>query len=202
VTKTALADSVKRLRAQPVVGRTIDLVPYGPEHHANTARQRNIKRARYNLNQDFESTEVSQARWFEAYLSRYDDVMWAIVTKYADFIGTTSLYDITENQGEKGRLVIDPKKGLRGPYALEAELLVLEIAFTDFGLERVITVVRDSNAKMNSMNVRLGFTRTGTRLLRGEPYGLYTLEPASFQPVGLNTVIDHWEKRASSRELL
>ncbi|MCU0635042.1 MAG: GNAT family N-acetyltransferase [Gemmatimonadaceae bacterium] len=193
----SVADVVQALRAEPVRGHVIDLVPYAAEHHDTIIALRNTERASYFLHQPAPLTRESQARWFEGYLGRSDDIQWAIVTKQGDVLGATALYGITDDRsrGEKGRLVMDDARGREGPYTLEAELLLLDVAFDRVGLERVDTCVRHDNGVMQSINARLGFERTGEHDIRGVPYFDYSLTPVRYTPAALRATAAAWARR-------
>lgn len=193
-----VADQVLALRAAPVRGAVIDLVPYAPVHHAQVIAMRNTERASYFLHQPAPLTLEGQARWFEGYTARRDDVQWAIARKDGTVVGATALYGITADRAraEKGRLVVDDAYAREAPYTLEAELLLLDIAFGTFGLAQVDTCVRDDNGVMQSINARLGFVRTGEHDIRGVEYFDYALTPDRYQPDALRATVDAWARRA------
>jgi RimJ/RimL family protein N-acetyltransferase len=200
----SVADEVRALRAGRVEGHVVDLVPYGPEHHERVIGLRNTARATYFLHQPAPLTLEGQAKWFAGYLSRFDDVQWAICRKDGLVVGATALYGITDDRAraEKGRLVIDDAYAKEGPYILEAELLLLDVAFGRVKVARVDTCVRDDNGTMQSINAKLGFTRTGEHDIRGVEYWDYALTPDRYAPERLRAVAAAWAARASRATLL
>lgn len=199
-----VATQVLALRAAPVVGAIIDLVPYAPAHHEAVIGFRNTERATYFLHQPEPLTLDKQTTWFAGYQDRRDDVQWAIARKDGVIVGATALYGIAADRShaEKGRLVVDDARAREAPYTLEAELLLLDIAFDTFGIARVDTCVRHDNGVMQSINARLGFERTGEHDIRGVEYFDYALTRDRYRPAALRTTVDAWarrEVRASER---
>jgi RimJ/RimL family protein N-acetyltransferase len=194
-----VADQVLTLRATPVVGALIDLVPYAPAHHDTVIGFRNTERASYFLHQPEPLTVEKQSKWFAGYQDRRDDVQWAITRKDGVVVGATALYGIADDRSraEKGRLVIDDARAREAPYTLEAELLLLDVAFANFGIARVETCVRDDNGVMQSINARLGFVRTGEHDIRGVEYFDYVLTPERYQPDALRATVAAWARRLS-----
>lgn len=195
----AVADQVLAFRAQPVLGVLIDLVPYSPEHHNTVIGFRNTERASYFLHQPEPLTVEKQSKWFAGYQDRRDDIQWAITRKDGVVVGATALYGIAEDRSraEKGRLVIDDTRAREAPYTLEAELLLLGVAFDSLGIARIETCVRDDNGVMQSINARLGFVRSGQHDIRGVEYFDYVLTPDRYQPAPLQATVDAWARRRS-----
>jgi len=193
----SVADQVLALREMRVEGSIVDLVPYAHEHHEAVIALRNTERARYFLLQPEPLTVEKQTRWFNGILARRDDVQWTIVRKDGVIVGATALYGITDDRAraEKGRLVIDEARSREAPYTLEAELLLLDIAFGLFGIQRVETSVRHDNATMQSINTRLGFVHTGTHDNNGVEYYLSSLRAEQYQPQVLRALVDGWARR-------
>lgn len=196
-----LPEQVAALRDAPVCGAVVDLVPYAAVHHDTVIALRNTERASYFLHQPAPLTAEGQSRWFGAYLERTDDLQWVIARKDGTVVGATALYGMTSDRqrGEKGRLVADERCAREGPYVLEAELLLLDVAFHTIGLDAVVTCVRHDNAVMQSINARLGFVRTGAHDIRGVPYHDFTLTAAQYRPERLRATVDAWTARAVPR---
>ncbi|HEY0931754.1 MAG TPA: GNAT family N-acetyltransferase [Gemmatimonas sp.] len=194
----SVADQVLALRNMPVEGSIVDLVPYSHDHHDAIIALRNTERASYFLLQREPLTVEKQTRWFDGVLARRDDVQWTIMRKDGVIVGATALYGIAEDRSraEKGRLVIDESRSREAPYTLEAELLLLDIAFGMFGIQRVETSVRHDNGVMQSINTRLGFVHTHSHDNSGVEYYLSSLSADQYQPAALRAVVDAWARRA------
>lgn len=196
---STVADIVRVLRTAPVIGHVVDLVPYGPAYHERLIVLRNTDRASYYLHQPAPLVLEGQAKWFAGYEARFDDIQWVIVNKQGAMVGGTALYGITDDRSraEKGRLVVDEARAKEAPYILEAELLLLDVAFDRLQVARVDTCVRDDNAVMQSINAKLGFERTGEHDIRGVEYFDYALTPARYAPDRLRATARAWAARST-----
>ena len=194
---STVAADVERIRASPLHGHVVDLVPYVAMHHSEVISLRNRPRPMYFLHQPEPLTLPGQQRWFSGYLERRDDIQWVIAGKDGTVLGATALYSIAADRtrAEKGRLVIDETRSMEAPYVLEAELLLLDVAFTHLGIQRVETCVRHDNGGMQSINARLGFTPCGSHDVRGVVYLDFDLTPQRHQPAALQRIAAAWAAR-------
>jgi RimJ/RimL family protein N-acetyltransferase len=188
-------------RREPIEGQVITLVPYGDRYVEDVCRLRNADRARFFLNQEEPLVPERQRAWTTGYLDRVGDLYWMIQSKDGRIVGANALYDIAPDGSiaEKGRLVVDEAVAMEAPYALEADVMLLRIAFEDLGIARIKTIVRAENEKMNSMNARLGFVPCGKRDVRGVSYDEYDLVPEAFDPAPFDATLSHWRKRNERR---
>jgi RimJ/RimL family protein N-acetyltransferase len=193
----AIAAIVSRYRSTALEGQCVRLVPYEASYGEQVRALRNTERGRYNLAQLTEISAEMQRNWYEQYRQRTNDLTWVILNRRNEFIGGTALYEIDPNSpyGEKGRLILDEKKSLEAPYALEAELMLVRFYFDQFPFPSLMTRVRTDNEKMISMNQRFGFTITGPTELRGVPYCRMDLHRGDFQPFPFEAILSHWAKR-------
>lgn len=189
-------EAVQRLRKEKRKGVFLTLIPYDHVHAPIVVNLRNSMRVKYFLNQQFDLSLDMQMCWGEKYFQRENDMYWVVqCNETKQVIGTTSLYDITNEQCEKGRLIMDETFTSRKPYVLEAELMIVEIAFSELGVERVITCTRYDNEKMESINKRLGFIKYGEHEVRGVMYNDFVLYKSSFKKQQLEKTLAHWQKR-------
>ena len=193
----AIAAVVTRHRSTPLEGQCVRLQPYEPSYGEALRALRNTDRGRHNLAQLTEISAEMQRNWYEQYLQRTNDLTWVILNRRNEFIGSTALYDIEPNPpwAEKGRLILDEKRSLEAPYALEAELILIHFYLEQFPFPSLMTRVRKDNDKMISMNQRFGFTITGPTELRGVPYYQMDLRREDFTPRQFEAIISHWAKR-------
>jgi RimJ/RimL family protein N-acetyltransferase len=194
-----VAAQVHALRQQVRTGHVVDLVPYAAEHHEAVMAFRNTPRASYFLHQAAPLVREGQERWFAHYLTKTDDLQWVIACKDGRVVGATALYDIAadRSRGEKGRLVVDDTVAKQGPYVLEAELLLLDVAFDILQLACVTDCVRDDNTVMQSIDARYGFLRTGQHDIRGVTYFDYALPAARYTPEPMRSIAAAWARRTS-----
>jgi RimJ/RimL family protein N-acetyltransferase len=196
--RLSVAGQVHALRTERLSGHVVDLLPYAPAYHARLIALRNDQRASYYLHQPEPLTIAGQSRWFEAYTQRADDLQWVIVSKDGSVVGGTALYNIADDraQAEKGRLAVDDARAMEAPYALEAELLLLDLAFYRLELRRVLTCVRHNNTVMLSINAKLGFERIGQHDIRGVTYFDLALTAPRYAPHAWRTLAAAWARRA------
>lgn len=188
---------VAGLREQTLRGSLVHLTPMRLEDTRAVLTLRNSHRAIFNLAQSGPLTSEMHETWYRGYLDRDDDIAWMIRLPSGDVIGTVSLYSIDPAGGsaEKGRLVIDEDRTMTAPYAVETDLLVLDLAFNELDLARVVASIRPDNGKVVSMHRRIGFHFTRGFELRATPYHLYTLERTDFDRALLERILQHWRKR-------
>ena len=183
------------LRRHRLTGIGLHLAPYSNEHAGALRELRNRPENQFNLAQGGVLTAEQQQGWGDAYAARDNDLCWAVLTPAGEFAGATRLYDIDGATAEKGGLVLREELARGSPLALEAELLLLHVAFHLIGLHTVSTQVRPENTKMLSINRRLGFVPAGETTLRGVPYLRAELAVAGFDPAPLLPILSHWKNR-------
>lgn len=176
-------------------GQLLDLVPVMPIHAPEIVRIRNQEHVRQFFDDKNQATLESQRAFYAAYAARLDDLYWVVTLKNGTVIGTNRLNEINGNTATKGSQAIDAAYINRGPYALEAEILLLRFAFNILGLHRVHAVIRPDNTKVISFNQKLGFTRSGACVLRGLEYEIYAATSADFQPEKFTDLIAYFSQR-------
>ncbi len=191
-----MIDMVQELKEKSISGYFLTLIPYSKEFAPDVVRLRNNERTSYFLNQSFESTLLSQLEWTEEYNKKNNDLYWVIQSNEThEIIGSTSIYDIDSLQCEKGRFILDQSNAAKKPYALEAEILVIKLAFEELKVSQIITTTRYDNTKMESINKRFGFIRIGSKMIRNVEYYTYVLKKQKFDPKPFEKILLHWQKR-------
>jgi diamine N-acetyltransferase len=101
----------------------------------------------------------AQVNWFKEYLSKHDDIVFVIAKNDTpnDFMGTISLYNITQNQAEFGRFLIDSESAENRGYACEAVKAVVAFAFESLRLQKVYLYVFKTNGKAIHVYKKAGF---------------------------------------------
>lgn len=115
----------------------------------------------------FENTGVismeAQARWFESYLHKEDEMMFSIYNSHDDFIGGCSLYKIGGGTSEYGRLIVAPEYRGKG-YGRISTIAALDVAKA-LGLHTVHLDVFADNQSAIRTYIAAGFEDTGHRLM-------------------------------------
>lgn len=173
---------VMGLRKDPVEGLFVDLVPIEPRHFGKVVALRNIPQNMHFLNQTHELTVEKQMRWYDSYLARDNDIYWAICDKQGEMIGTLRLYAINAQTASctQGSFIISETRAREAPYAAEAEILSLDVAFDVLSMRHVINEDRNDNKVMNSLTRRIGFALVGNIDIGGVPYNRYMLDKKSY----------------------
>lgn len=194
-----IAEAIRWLREHKIEGRCIDLLPLSYDHLYKVVELRNQDKNRYYLNQSYDVTLEGQTKWYQEYLTRSNDIYWCIFTKSEDFIGTIRLYDISESGDycDQGSFMIDERYADEGPYALEAELLSLDIAFDFIKVTKVVNEDRADNRIMNNLTKKLGFVFVRDTIIREVSYKFYELTPDQYQikRSKIDTLIEYWKNR-------
>ena len=178
VSNNSIIDVVKDFRKKRIEGKIVDLIPFTMEDARNVVEIRNKKKNRYFLNQTYDITVESQAKWYENYLKRYDDIYWCVYNKQNQFIGTVRVYEIDGDNDicDQGSLMIDEEFSASGPYAIEVEILTLDFIFNILKIENVINEDRADNKVMNNLTRKLGFKYIKDTQNDGVKYKYYLLK--------------------------
>lgn len=179
-----------------LAGRIVDLVPLDRTHTPDVVQLRNSPHVRQFFDEKDLTTVESQNAFFEKYSGWPDDLYWAVVSKSGKVIGTNRINAIDGESGCKGSLIIDQNEARLGPYALEAELLLLNFAFNVLGVKRIKTIVRPDNIKMIGLNTKLGFRLVGPYDQRGVMNNEYMLERQDYRSEEFDLLINHFAGRA------
>ena len=100
-------------------------------------------------------------RWYNDYLKRDDDVYWVDIEKSSGKrIGTGALFNIDKisRKAESGRSILLPAFRF---YSIEVFYHRFLYAFNELNLNKVYAKVRESEKKILSMNLKLGYKLDG-----------------------------------------
>lgn len=123
-----------------------------------------------NQNQEFflngmHITSEQQKLWYEKYLEKSDDVMFAIelLNNPGVFVGAIALYDMDEATkiAECGRTVIDKGKAAIKGIGTEVTAAVCQIGFTQLHIEKIVASILKSNERILKVDTRAGFVVVG-----------------------------------------
>lgn len=109
------------------------------------------------LNSAIVSTE-QQKNWFENYKQKESDIVFILETLDGIPVGSVSLYHIDQDKktAEYGRLMIDDQYKRKG-YAEDATKALIDFAFLQIDLNKIILkVIKTNNRAINLYN-KLGF---------------------------------------------
>ncbi len=111
---------------------------------------------------------ADQRQWIESYLYRPDDYYFIVESLQGQPWGTIGTYNFKGDTAECGRFVMVP--GILA--ALPGSVLNFRLAFEQLGLAEVRTEVVSDNAKVLSLNRRLGLHQVGvayrSRFIQGK----------------------------------
>ena len=194
-----ISNIVKEYREKRIEGKLVDLVPFTLVDADNVVEIRNRDKNRYFLNQTYIITSESQTKWYDNYLTRYDDIYWSIYNKQNRFIGTVRVYDIDEENDicDQGSLMIDEDIASEAPYAVEVEILTLDFIFDILRIGNVINEDRADNKVMNNLTKKLGFKYVKDTKIGNVDYKYYLLSPEDYQKKRdtFAKIIDYWGRR-------
>lgn len=101
-----------------------------------------------------------------------EDMHYAIVDEYDEYLGTISLKDVNLTDRKAEYAISLRKKAQRRGIATEATREVLRLAFEEYGLERIYLNVLSDNDRAIRLYEKMGFTYEGAfrkhLFLRGE----------------------------------
>ncbi len=194
-----ISSVINDYRGRIIEGKIIDLVPFSMADAQKVVEIRNRQKNKHFFNQTFELTVEDQARWFESYLSRTDDIYWCIYNKDNNFIGTIRVYDIDETEDicDQGSFIIDEDFAGGAPYAIEAELMSLDFIFEKLQISNVINEDKIDNKVMNNLSKRIGFVYKKDTENNGVACKYYLLSPEDYKKNRgkFQMVIDYWASR-------
>jgi RimJ/RimL family protein N-acetyltransferase len=98
--------------------------------------------------------------WYRTtYSPATDDVLWVIDWR-GQPVGTTSLYHITPERAELGRLMIGDPSARGQHVAHDAEAMVRDWAFEQLRIQTIYATEKPGNRAVEGLNARLGFRIT------------------------------------------
>ncbi len=157
------------LRNKDIIGKCVILRPASLKYAEDILRLRNKPKNMYMFNQLDLITLEGQTHWFEDYVKATDDIYWCVLDKTERFIGTIRIYSIDADgeHCEEGSYVIDEEVANEAPYAVEAKMLALDIAFDTLQIKTMINDNRADNKVMNNIDNQLGFGKGYITQIRG-----------------------------------
>lgn len=192
-------EKIKELRSKDVRGKFVILRPVTMEYAEDIVEIRNRPQNRYMFNQSEFLTLEGQREWFDLYQKKEDDIYWVVLDKNESFIGTIRLYgiDLDGNQCEEGSYVIDEEVADEAPYAVEAKLLALDVAFCELQMGSMVNDNRADNKIMNNLSNQLGFNTGSVVQIRGVDYLHRILLSDDYfrNRQKFVIVIDYWSER-------
>lgn len=171
-------EKIAHLRSTSIIGKTIDLVPYGMEYLDDIIRLRNQEGAKYFLSQDFDVNRKQQIEWIEGYENRDEEFGFMVCNKRGDIVGINFCYDFDGHSMELGRTTFDIERIVGKPYAIEAGVLFADIVFNYLDLELWKTTTKADNFRLLKWHKRMNWRTTGTCEVRNNLYETLELKRA------------------------
>lgn len=151
----------------PYEGRRVRLRSLEAADLPLTMLWRNKERCRTAFRSTDPITEEDHRLWFEGYEQKEDDFVFVIESKHLPGrlsgvrIGQISLYHVTSQEAELGRMMIGDDSFLRKGCALEAVEILVQEAGPGLGLSEIYLEVRSQNAAAIALYQRAGFIHDG-----------------------------------------
>ena len=182
---------VEKTKKEKIIGQCVDFEPVSEKHLPDIVRLRNQDRSKYFLNQPQSITLEEQTNWYRTYVTRDNDIYWAVCDKEGKVVGTIRLYNIDENECEHGSCIVDENcAGM--PYALEIMIFSVEFAFNKLGVKVINGNVRKDNDSMNSIIARAGFKVISPMDIRGIEYVHNELRPEDSKIEKFKTILSRY----------
>lgn len=107
--------------------------------------------------------ESMQKKWYESYLNREDEVVFAIVetSLLNRCVGSLSLYDIKNGIAEIGKIQIGDPNAHHMGIGHKSLVMAMKIGFELIGLNRIIASVHRDNVAARTNDLKIGFEITG-----------------------------------------
>lgn len=139
----------------------LKLLPLTEEYIEKMRILRNENRFRFIYSEIISSEE--QEKWFDSYLKKENDYIFSVFIGNI-WVGISSIYNVTNETAEFGRLVIDKSKVSKSHLGLAATLCTCELAFKLFDLKRITLQVYKDNIPAYKTYVNAGFVATRTEI--------------------------------------
>jgi len=163
-------EKIRFLRSSPILGKTIDLHPYGIDYLDDILRLRNQSTVKYFLAQDFDITRQQQEEWIRGYEKREDEFGFIVINKKGEVVGITFCYNYDGSSMEIGRATFDVDRLMGMPYALETYSIIADTVFDYLCLSSLKVVIKSDNHRLLKFYQRMNWTSTGKRSIRGNEY--------------------------------
>jgi len=124
-----------------------------------------------------EISREEQEKWYEAYLSRENDYMFAVYTNDGSnsFIGAMAIYDVDleQKRAEIGRLIIDSQQSAGRGYGYETIQGILDISFQLLKLDLIYANIYEDNIPCVKSVLKAGMTSKGNKYDQNKKPMLY-----------------------------
>lgn len=127
---------------------------------ADSERYRLLRNQDQNRRCFFYSDPISvksQQEWYQNYLRRENDYMFAVCDADGTFLGGAALYDVTGDTAEFGRLIIDQAAAGRSGCGAQALLLLCRLARETLHLTSLHLEVYQDNLPARKTYEKAGF---------------------------------------------
>lgn len=121
-------------------------------------------------------TPQMQNRWFENYLKRSDEVIFAIeeIRELNRVVGSLSLYDFIDDIAEIGKIQIGDTQANGKGIGRVSLVMAMLIGFQKLGLNKIIASVNPENVSAYKNDIKIGFEICGQHdFMNGIEYELF-----------------------------
>ncbi len=101
-------------------------------------------------------TSDAQNKWYNSYLKKSNDYVFSVYFNNI-WIGVCSIYNITDNIAEFGRLLIDKSKVNEKHLGLNTTLCACDFAFKQLGVNKIRLRVYETNIPAYKTYIKAGF---------------------------------------------
>lgn len=168
-------EKIAWLRSNPIIGKTVDLLPYGMEYLEETLTLRNQEQAKYNMTQVYDVSREQQTEWIKGYESRDDEFGHMVYNKRNEIVGISFCYNYDGESMEIGRAAFDLTRTVGMPYAFETSMLSAGLVFNYLNLPIFKTIVKSDNLALLKFYKKLKWTNKGTCVVRNQVYEILWL---------------------------
>ena len=117
-----------------------------------------------------------QEQWYERYLLEQDEITFAIdeIGEMQELVGSVSLYNFEKNRVEFGKILVGNEKAHGKKVGIHATRAVLEIAFNQLHMHKVILKCYEENIAALKVYTQAGFRKDSEQIIDGKKeYTMY-----------------------------
>ena len=191
-------EKIAWLRSNPIIGKTVDLIPYTMEHLDETIALRNQEKAKYNMTQEYDINREQQIEWIKKYELKDDEFGHIIRNKRNETVGISFCYNYDGESMEIGRAAFDLERIVGMPYAFETSKISADLVFDYLELPMFKTIVKSDNHALLKFYKKLKWTNTGTCVVRNQVYENLVLYKADYNYHNFSNILEARQNKFQS----
>lgn len=138
--------------------KRVSLLPLTEEYIENLRLLRNRHRECFVFSGEI--SRDAQVSWYINYLEKENDYVFSVFAENI-WVGSVSIYNISNGIGEFGRLIIDKTLLKEKGIGLDTTICACDLAFNHMGITELTLQVYESNIPAHKTYLKAGFTETG-----------------------------------------